>query len=203
MPYMKMRREKLIADILYGILKDTLDGGELAPKVLDIGTGNQLIAEELQKKGLSPIVTTDVKDYRKHRQMRTPKEGLYFLIARGEALPFSDNSVSWVTLIFVLHHAKDPSKLIKEALRVAKKGVIIIENDVSGWRVLPTLLIDLMEPLLKGLSPPYHVLSENGWKKILQQNIEGTKSTVKVVNRFRMQWFWKNIVFEIKKLQNS
>jgi alpha-1,6-mannosyltransferase len=48
--------------------------------------------------------------------------------APGEALPFKDDSVDTVVLSFVLHHAKDPRRVLGEALRTAGRRVVILES---------------------------------------------------------------------------
>lgn len=46
----------------------------------------------------------------------------------GDRLPFADQSVDVAILIFVLHHAEDPHVLLREASRVARKAVLVVED---------------------------------------------------------------------------
>lgn len=46
----------------------------------------------------------------------------------GERLPYADRSVDVVFLIFVLHHASDPGVLLREASRVARRAVAVVED---------------------------------------------------------------------------
>jgi SAM-dependent methyltransferase len=51
-----------------------------------------------------------------------------FALFDGRILPFHDKSFDVAFLIFVLHHADDPSELLREASRVARRAVIVVED---------------------------------------------------------------------------
>jgi ubiquinone/menaquinone biosynthesis C-methylase UbiE len=46
----------------------------------------------------------------------------------GRALPYRDKAFDVAFLIFVLHHADDPGVLLREASRVTKRAVIVVED---------------------------------------------------------------------------
>jgi ubiquinone/menaquinone biosynthesis C-methylase UbiE len=46
----------------------------------------------------------------------------------GSVLPFADRSVDIALLIFVLHHAEDAAALLREAARVARTAVLVVED---------------------------------------------------------------------------
>lgn len=87
-------------------------------KVLEIGPGD------------NPTVRADVLadkylDYDKHRcgAMRIyPHQR--FVNAAGEALPFSDKEFDYVICSQVLEHSDDPSRFLREIVRVGKAGYI-------------------------------------------------------------------------------
>ncbi len=54
------------------------------------------------------------------------------LQGRGDALPFCDASFDAVCEFAVLHHVADPSAIVKEMLRVAKKAIIIADSNRFG-----------------------------------------------------------------------
>ena len=56
-------------------------------------------------------------------------QGLSAELARAEALPFADASFDVVTFSYTTHHLADLPRAIAEALRVARKAVLILE----GW----------------------------------------------------------------------
>lgn len=95
---------------------------QLSPneKILDIGTGNGGLVLELRKAGLD-IETVDVKDISFFEEV-TP------IVYDGSKLPFADASFDTVTIITVLHHTPDPDQILREALRVARKKIVIMED---------------------------------------------------------------------------
>jgi ubiquinone/menaquinone biosynthesis C-methylase UbiE len=55
-----------------------------------------------------------------------------FVRASGEALPFPDASFDAVCEFAVLHHAENPSAVVKEMLRVARRAVFICDSNRFG-----------------------------------------------------------------------
>ncbi len=58
--------------------------------------------------------------------------GISVLQASGEALPFPDNSFDAVCESATLHHVPDPSTVVREMLRVARKVVVIADSNRFG-----------------------------------------------------------------------
>jgi len=87
--------------------------------ILDIGTGNGLLAHTLMKKGFK-IQAIDVENHSIVDSVKT-------MIYDGKALPFSSKSYDVALLLLVLHHTEDPIEVLKETARVANK-IIIIED---------------------------------------------------------------------------
>jgi SAM-dependent methyltransferase len=84
----------------------------------------------------------------------------------GEHLPYDDASVDRVMLIDVLHHADEPGKLLAEAVRVARHGVILKDHIVSGpvsRRVLR--LMDWVGNARHGVALPYDYWSLAQWRE--------------------------------------
>ena len=99
--------------------------GEQITSVLDIGTGSGLFAEAFSKHGLeisgvdaNPEMLTAARQYVPAGDFR---EGT------AEALPYPDGSFDLVFLGLVLHEADDTLKALKEARRVARQHVCILE----------------------------------------------------------------------------
>jgi len=88
--------------------------------VLDIGAGEGLIGQYLNDSLGFKIEMIDVAN---HNRSRLP-----ILVYDGKKLPFERDSFDCVLLIFVLHHAKDKKALTEEAIRVARKRIIVVED---------------------------------------------------------------------------
>lgn len=172
--------------------------GDNPGSILDVGTGNGEVARKLKEEVPGgKVFALDLKDSRDVKKGDVPA----FLVGQGEHLPFADKAIDWVVFNFTLHHAEAPEDLLKEGMRVAKKGVLIVENDVSGWRVIPTALIDQAEPILKRSPLCRNFNSEAKWLAMAKGIIgQYEEAKADIVHRFTLvNGFWKNVVIRIDK----
>jgi ubiquinone/menaquinone biosynthesis C-methylase UbiE len=95
-------------------------------RVLDIGAGDCNLDLELERAVGCAIVPVDVED---GNRTRLPLE-LY----DGRTLPFPDGSFDVGLLLFVLHHADDPGALLREAMRVCRRRLIVFEDENTTAR---------------------------------------------------------------------
>ncbi len=98
-------------------VKDFLNKGD---KVLDVGCGTgrfgRALADEL---GVS-VAGVDIQDY--------SEEGIPVQLYDGLRLPFPDKSFEVVLFAFVLHHLTDQETALREACRVARHRVLVLED---------------------------------------------------------------------------
>jgi ubiquinone/menaquinone biosynthesis C-methylase UbiE len=88
-----------------------------------------------------------------------------FAIENNECLSFEDNSFDYVFIAAALHHLKEPNRGVSELLRVARRGLIVIEpND--------TWLTRLFERL--GLAHQYEVEHGNYVYRYSKRDVEKT-----------------------------
>ena len=66
------------------------------------------------------------------------------LQASGETLPFPDNSFDAVCESATLHHVPNPSAVVREMLRVARKVVVIADSNRFGQGSWPARLLKLL-----------------------------------------------------------
>ena len=100
----------------------------LAPgsTILDIGCGNGMMLDVAEEDYGCIGFGIDVGP----PPTRIPR----FAIFDGLSVPFADQSVDIALFVFVLHHANDPGELLREAARVARHQVIVIEDTPeSHW----------------------------------------------------------------------
>jgi ubiquinone/menaquinone biosynthesis C-methylase UbiE len=90
-------------------------------KVLDVGSGDGSVARailelrpDLEVRGLDTLVRDETL---------VPVERF-----DGSVLPLPGRSVDAVTFIDVLHHTVDPTVLLREASRVARRAIVIKET---------------------------------------------------------------------------
>ncbi len=113
--------------------------------VLDVGTGTGLFAEAFSQRGLevsgldaNPEMLVAARQYVKNGDFH---EGT------AEALPYPDGSFDFVFLGLVLHESDEPLKALKEARRVARQRIGILEWPYQDGAFGP--------PLAHRLKPEY------------------------------------------------
>ena len=92
--------------------------------VLDLGSGTGHLSVCLERQMGLEVVTADVSDL--HVVGRPP-----VLIADG-VLPFEEKAFSGALLVFVLAYPNDPAGVLKEAARVARGPIIVVQTLYSG-----------------------------------------------------------------------
>jgi ubiquinone/menaquinone biosynthesis C-methylase UbiE len=93
--------------------------------VLDIGTGSGLFAESFSKRGLEVSGVDANPEMLIAARQFVPKGN--FREGTAEALPYPDSSFDFVFLGLVLHESDEPLKALKEARRVVRQRVGILE----------------------------------------------------------------------------
>lgn len=128
--------------------------------VLDVGAGNCYLAKAIGQKKKAQVVCVDVANYN--------KTSLPLTLFDGKVLPFQDKSFDFVILSFVLHHAKDQEKLLKECARVCRGEILVLEDEpvlgkslfAKAHQVIYNFLFNLDDKVI------YH--SPSGWKKFFK-----------------------------------
>src|SRR5215210_5396361 len=109
------------------VLRDQL--AELIPsdsRVLDVGCGDGLIASLIsQRRSDVSISGVDV--------LVRPNTLVHVAKFDGQTLPHAQKSFDAVLLVDVLHHSHDPMRLLREAMRVTNKYVIIKDHLRDGF----------------------------------------------------------------------
>lgn len=128
--------------------------------VLDLGCGDGSIAKAIMDRkpglhfrGIDVLVRPDTQ---------IPVEWF-----DGHTIPAADASVDWVTIVDVLHHTDDPGRMVAEAARVARRGVVIKDHLREGVGAYATLrLMDWVGNKGHDVRLPYNYLSRAEWQAI-------------------------------------
>jgi SAM-dependent methyltransferase len=83
----------------------------------------------------------------------------------GRTLPHSDNSVDVVMFVDVLHHVADPTVLLREAKRVARKMILLKEHRMAkpfSYSILR--FMDWIGNAHYGVRLPYNYWPESKWR---------------------------------------
>jgi SAM-dependent methyltransferase len=82
----------------------------------------------------------------------------------GRTLPFPDSSFDAVLFVDVLHHAEDPSRLLRESARVASQCVVIKDHTADGALAHATLsFLDRVGNARHGVALPYRYWTRKEW----------------------------------------
>jgi ubiquinone/menaquinone biosynthesis C-methylase UbiE len=116
-----------------------------ARTVLDIGAGTGRAIRhlmnnmpELSVRGVEPVAA------RIHEAVQ--KKGIpsgVIVQGVGESLPFEDASIDVVYALGMLHHVTNPNDVVSEMMRVARKGIIIMDGNRFGLGPWPVRIFKL------------------------------------------------------------
>lgn len=91
-----------------------------------------------------------------------------------EKIPLADKEVDTTILFTVLHHASDPEHLLREATRITRKRLVIIEGYVEeDDKMMTNSFFDWFYNRVIGdedINVPLNFLGVKGWEKILKSH---------------------------------
>ena len=162
-------------------------------KVLDIGAGRGFIAENIAKKRKVKITLLDVIDFN--------QTDLPFVLYDGKRIPFSNNSFDVSLLICMFHHCDNPENVLKEAIRVSKSRLIVIEDRYDNWWQKKLLIfLDILFNLPHFIKPPrenmpFNFKKDSEWQAIFR------KFNLKIVEqkKFKFYGIFLRFLFVLEK----
>ena len=138
----------------FDVIKPHLKG-----KVLDIGVGAGSLLHLIRKNGFE-VEGVDVVDKSMYEDIKPE-------IYNGTELPYKKNEFDTAVIALVLHHCIEPLKVLSEAMRVAKR-VVIVEDTFSND--LEHRWLEVYDAILnfEFFKHKYHSVEE--WKEIVGSN---------------------------------
>lgn len=133
---------------------------ELLPEqasILDVGCGDGL---------LSSLIVKQRKDLSVNGIDVLVRDDTLIPVTEfdGNTIPFPDKSFDIVMFVDVLHHTVDPTVLLREAARVAVKGVVIKDHLREGFLANTTLrFMDFIGNAPHGVVLPYNYWTREKW----------------------------------------
>lgn len=144
------RAQKLLSPILNLLPKNS--------RIIDIGAGTCIISEILIRNG-HHVTPLDIKNL-------SFTQGLQPLIYNGKKIPFDDNSFDFAFLFTVLHHLSDQMSLLKEAIRVSNRIVIVEDIYTSTLHKYMTFFFDSLMNL-EFTGHPHSNRTDDEWRVLL------------------------------------
>ncbi len=147
------RRSRVLAQRVGELLKD----GE---RVLDVGSGDGEIDSLIMAE--RPSITIEGLDVMVRTQTQIPVKRF-----DGLHLPFDDKSWDVVMFVDVLHHTTHQVQLLREASRVARRGVLIKDHLAESWWAHAVLrFMDWVGNRPHGVNLEYEYWSRARWAAV-------------------------------------
>ncbi len=111
----------------------------------------------------------------------------------GKSLPLADAAKDVVLFVDVLHHTDDPSVLLREAVRVSRRWIVIKDHVRQGLAARLTLrFMDRVGNARYGVALPYNYWSGPQWR---QAFAELQLQPVRSVTSLGLYPWWANWLF--------
>jgi ubiquinone/menaquinone biosynthesis C-methylase UbiE len=135
----------------------------LDSKVLDVGCGDGRLARLIAQK--RPDISIRGIDVRQRSDAVIPIDAF-----DGESIPYGERSFDVVLFVDVLHHASQPMTLLQEAVRVARKAIVIKDHIAEGTVAHLTLrIMDWVGNARHGVALPYDYWSLAKWHRVFDK----------------------------------
>jgi len=144
------RRARILSDHLITIIPEDA-------YVLDVGCGDGL---------LTSLIARKRPDLKLHGIDVLVRQNTHISVTEfdGKHFPFPDKTFDAVMFIDVLHHTLEPTLLLSEAKRIARRAIILKEHDCDGLFAEPTLrFMDWVGNARHGVALPYNYWSRSQW----------------------------------------
>jgi len=148
--YVHDRRSRILSRCLADVIPRNFS-------ILDVGCGDgflaQLISEARPDLSLAGI---DVRE----------RQRTHISVQRfdGATIPYDNASFDGVMFVDVLHHTEDPMVLLREAVRVSRKAIVVKDHTNDGFFADLTLrVMDKIGNRRHGVSLPYNYWSKRKW----------------------------------------
>ncbi len=154
-------------------------------KVLDIGSGNGALNLLLQNNNIK-ITGVDIKNKSFFKEIEV-------VIYDGKTFPFEDKQFDTVQIITVLHHIKDQIPVIKEAIRVGKRIIIMEDIYENVFQKYFTWYCDSLNNW-EFIGHPHTNRNDTEWRKLFDEmDLE-----IEKVEYYKFLLFFKQVTYVLK-----
>lgn len=154
----RQKAAKLIAVVRHALGVQRLDG----LRALDVGCSAGFIADELALAGAT-TTGVDIDEPGLAKARARFGDRVDFRVARGEALPFDDDTMDIVVLNHIYEHVVDPEAVVADIHRVLRPGGVLYLGIGHRWQVIePHHRLPFLSWLPRGAADRYMRLTGKG-----------------------------------------
>lgn len=125
--------------------------------VLDVGSGDGWLASLIRER----IPSLDICGI---DTLVRPETHISIEQFDGRSIPRSDDSFDFVMFVDVLHHTDDPTMLLREAARVARRAILIKDHLLNGlWAAQILRGMDWVGNARHGVALPFNYWTHAHW----------------------------------------
>ncbi len=153
---------------VYGLLSPHLNGG----KILSVGCGEGRAESLLKEKKKINIIGVEITKY---KEQKIPVK-----FYDGKRLPFNKRIFDTTIFVYALHHSNNIEGLLKEAVRVTKNNIIIMDHTYSD-AVSKALLkgYDYFANVFYDMPVPFNFLKIIEWGRLFRKlNLEIEEASI-------------------------
>jgi len=152
-------RNKRRAKRISKLLKKFIKKGEY---ILDVGSGNATILKQIKEDYNTKVQGIDIIKY---NEAEVP-----FKLFDGKTIPFKDRLFDKVLIIETLHHCDNPINILKEAVRVSKNKIIILEDVYINYLHKRIMYgYDYLMNFRHSVNTPFNFKKEKEWIDIFKK----------------------------------
>lgn len=161
-------------------------------KVLDLGAGEGYVGQVLADEHGASVTLADV--------VPMNRTLLPHVLYDGTRLPFANDAFDVTLLYFVLHHAEDQEQVLKEALRVSRSRVVIVESVYEkGYDLRLLTCLDRLANrirsggLMRTQEAHLHFRTAKAWQSLFAE-----EGLTLIAQRRRGRWVHKQALFALR-----
>ncbi len=129
-------------------------------RMIDIGSGTCHTCEVLLGKGYN-VIPLDVENL-------SCVDNILPIIYDGQKIPFDNDEFDKSLILTVLHHTKEPTKILQEAIRVSKRIILIEDIYSNRFQKYTTYFFDSLLNF-QFIGHPHTNKSDQEWKETFKE----------------------------------
>ncbi len=154
--YVRNRRTQVLSLHLCEIIPENVS-------ILDVGTGDGQLARLIMD--VRPDIVIQGIDVLVREKTAIPVQEF-----DGIQIPYEDNCFGYAMFVDVLHHMHDPMATLVNAVRVARKGILIKDHCLDGIAAQTTLrFMDRVGNRRFGVNLPYTFWTQEQWNTAINE----------------------------------